>query len=104
MTLWRDGCTITPPSWMCAIVTAEIQEPNDGSNCSALLHGETSVRGSVEHFWRWHATIRTGRHRNQSRPGDYLRHREIFAEIPQSHHTAQLLFCRGVGWRADGAI
>src|ERR1700733_5379183 len=51
-------------SKMWTIVTVEIEEVNDGSNCFAFIHGATSLRRSVEYFGRWDPTICTGRHRD----------------------------------------
>src|ERR1700688_868822 len=60
----RDTVVAQPSVSMWTIVTVEIEEFHDGSNCFALVHDATSLRRSVEHFWRWHSTICTGRHRD----------------------------------------
>src|SRR4030088_890723 len=88
----------------CAIVTAPFQEANDGSKCSVFIHGATSVRGCVEHFRKGCSTIRTGRHRNHSEPGNHFRYGEVFSEMPKPDRTTHLLLCGWVGWRADGAV
>jgi hypothetical protein len=46
------------------IVPLENQEFNDGSNRFVFIHGATSLRGSVEHLWRWDPTICTGGYRD----------------------------------------
>src|SRR6266566_2821258 len=79
MTLWRLACAVTPHRDV-HYSYGEIQKPNDGSNCSAFLHGETSygVVSSISGDGTPQSAL-VGIAISPDR--DYLRHREVFPEI-----------------------
>jgi hypothetical protein len=90
----------------CAIVTAQVtapfQEANDGSKCSVFIHGATSVRGCVEHFRKGCSTIRTGRHRNHSEPGNHFRYVKSSRKYPNL--IARPICSFVVGWAGEQTV